>query len=130
MSSAARDWQPWHPLQIPLQRHRSNEAVSQMLGHDHAVGLASGPKRASMPCTSPPIPPRVVGLTPPKGSVTATLMMSAGLVARARAKTGADMQTSLEYSSVKGARRSRVLQPDKGRQISWQNNSEQIGRDF
>ena len=83
MSSAARDWQPWHPLQIPLQRHRSNEAVSQMLGHDHAVGLASGPKRASMPCTSPPIPPRVVGLTPPKGSVTATLMMSAGLVARA-----------------------------------------------
>ena len=74
MSSAARDWQSWHPLQIPLQRHRSNEAVSQMLGHDHAVGLASGPKRASMPCTSPPIPPRVVGLTPPKGSVTATLM--------------------------------------------------------
>ena len=93
MSSAARDWQPWHPLQIPLQRHRSNEAVSQMLGHDHAVGLASGPKRASMPCTSPPIPPRVVGLTPPKGSVTATLMMSAGLVARASATTGADVQT-------------------------------------
>lgn len=115
MSSAARDWQPWHPLQIPLQRHRSNEAVSQMLGHDHAVGLASGPKRASMPCTSPPIPPRVVGLTPPKGSVTATLMMSAGLVARARAKTGADMQTSFKYSSVKGARRYGTTAEQAGR---------------
>ena len=107
MSSAARDWQPWHPLQIPLQRHRSNEAVSQMLGHDHAVGLASGPKRASMPCTSPPIPPRVVGLTPPKGSVTATLMMSAGLVARASATTGADrrqtrvhFRESVQYGTV------------------------------
>ena len=70
-------WQPWHPLQIPLQRHRSNEADSQMLRHGHDVGLASGPRPASMPCTSPPHPPRVGGLTPPKGSVAALLCIQA-----------------------------------------------------
>eukprot|EP00964_Phaeocystis_antarctica_P050655 scaffold29493_cov42-Phaeocystis_antarctica.AAC.5 len=72
-SGAALDWQPLQPLQMPLQRHRSNEADPQMLGHDHDVRRANEPRPASMPCTSPPLPPRVVGLTPPNGSVAAPL---------------------------------------------------------
>ena len=90
--AAALNWQPWHPLQIPLQRHCSNEADSQMLGHDHDAGLASGPRPASMPCTSPPLPPRVVGLTPPKGSAAPPLCIArSGL-----ATTVADLECETE----------------------------------